>query len=325
MNARPVVKRRARRQLTAFGILLAISVVLMGSSGTSTASDVESGFNYAMQPPVAWLNQTADTVGSYWSALTQIDRLRTENDQLRQDNETLRQELARMPAISQLNIDWTKISEAQQSYQYASVPARVIIRDLSGVRDRTFVLDKGSHDGIETNEVVRSAGGALVGMVVSVEANASQVLLVNDPKSVVIGEETQSGAIGFIKGRVGGILFMDGVDASQALDKGAVVVTAGESIPGTDARSPYPPGLLIGQIDSVSNDPNSVVKSCYINPAADFTSINYVLVITGYKGGIPIGTPSASGSQTPRPSASGSGTSSQSTTPRNSASPSATR
>ncbi|HEX7431676.1 MAG TPA: hypothetical protein VF293_05740, partial [Candidatus Limnocylindrales bacterium] len=74
MNSRPV-KRRARRQWTAFGILLAISVVLMGASGTSTASDVESGFNYAMQPPVTWLNQAADTVGSYLSALAQIDRL----------------------------------------------------------------------------------------------------------------------------------------------------------------------------------------------------------------------------------------------------------
>jgi hypothetical protein len=68
-----------------------------------------------------------------------------------------------------------------------------------------------------------------------------------------------------------------------------------------------------------------VVKSCYISPAADFTNINNVLVITGYKGGIPLETPSSSGSQTPRPSASGSATSSQGATPRNSATPSPTR
>jgi rod shape-determining protein MreC len=324
MNSRPV-KRRARRQWTAFGILLAISVVLMGASGTSTASDVESGFNYAMQPPVTWLNQAADTVGSYLSALAQIDRLRTENDQLRQENEKLQEELARMPAISQLNIDWTKISEAQQSVAYAKTPARVIGRDLSGVRARTLILDKGSDDGIQVNQVVISAGGALVGMMKSVGASASQVLLLNDPAAVVVGKETQSGAIGTITGQVGGILLMSDVDASQALDKGAVVVTAGESIPGTDARSPYPPGLLIGQIDSVSNDPNSVVKSCYISPAADFVNINYVLVITGYKGGIPLGTPSASGSQAPGSSPSRSATSSQSATPGPSPTPSPTR
>jgi len=324
MNAKPV-NRRARRQWTAYGILLAISVVLMGASGTPAASDVASGFDYAMQPPVAWLNQTADTLGSYWSALTQIDRLRTENDQLREDNQTLKEELARMPAISQLNIDWTKISEAQQAVSYASTPARVTSRDLSGVRARTFVLDKGSHDGIAVDQVVMSAGGALVGRIESVGATVSQVLLLNDPGAVVVGKEMQSGAIGTIRGQVGGILLMADVDALQVLDKGAMVVTAGESIPGTDARSAYPPGLLIGQIDSVSNDPNSVVKSCFISPAADFVNMSFVRVITGYQGGIPLGPPSAGGTRSPASTPSGSATSSHSATPHPSSTPSSTR
>ena len=324
MNARPV-RRRARTQLTLFGILLAISVVLMGASGTSTANDVESGFNYAMQPPVTLLNQAADTLGSYWSAFTQIDSLRTENDQLRAENEKLQQELDRMPAISQLNIDWTKISEAQQALPYASTPARVTSRDLSGVRARTFILDKGADSGIAVNQVVISAGGALIGMVQSVQKAASQVLLLNDPSFVVVGKETQSGAIGTIKGQVGGILLMADVDASQTLDKGAAVLTAGESIPGTDARSPYPPGLLIGQIDSVSNDPNSVVKSCFISAAANFATTNFVLVITGYTGGIPLGTPSARGSESPTPSASSSASPGKSGAKAPSASPRASR
>lgn len=279
---------------------------MMGASGSSTANDVELGFNYAMQPPVTLLNQAADTIGSYWSAFTQIDSLRTQNDQLRAENEKLQQELNRMPAISQLNIDWTKISEAEQALPYASTPARVTSRDLSGVRARTFVLDKGADNGIAVNQVVISAGGALIGMIQSVEKSASLVLLLNDPNSVVVGKETQSGAIGTITGQVGGILLMADVDASQTLDKGAAVLTAGESIPGTDARSPYPPGLLIGQIDSVSNDPNSVVKSCFISPAADFANTNFVLVITGYAGGIPLGTPAPHSSQSPNPSASSS-------------------
>lgn len=324
MNTRPV-KRRARRQWIVFGSVLAVSMVLMGISKTAVASDVESGLNYAMQPPVAWLDQSADTIGSYWSALTQIDSLRTENDQLRQDNETLRQELARMPAISQLNIDWTKISEAQQSVPYATTPARVTSRDLSGIRTRTFMLDKGSHDGVAVNQVVMSAGGALVGRITMVGATVSQVLLLNDPSAVVVGKETQSGAIGTISGQVGGILLMADVDASQTLDKGAVVVTAGESIPGTDARSPYPPALVIGQIDSVSNDPNAVVKSAYINPAADFVNINFVLVITGYDGGIPLATPSGANSPAPSSSPGQSAASSGSVAPPGSPTPSATR
>ena len=305
MNSRPV-NHRARRQWTAFSILLVTSLVLMGISRTRTASDLESGFNYAMEPAVTWLDGAADAAGSYWSAVTQIDKLRTDNDDLRQENEKLREELARMPAISQLSTDWTKISEAQQSVPYGTTPARVIGRDLSGVRARTFILDIGSNDGIAVNQVVMSAGGALVGTIEAVDTTVSQVLLLNDPKAVVIGKESQSGAMGAIQGQVGGILRMSNVDTADTLDKGAIVVTAGESIPGTDARSPYPPGLLIGQIVSIAHDPNAVVQTCYLNPTADFLNINYVLVITGYKGGIPLGTPPVRSSPTPGSSSSSS-------------------
>src|ERR1035437_2202128 len=134
MNAPRPVKRRARRQWTAFGILFAISVVLMGTSGTSAASDVESGFNYAMQPPVIWLNQTADTLGSYWSAFTQIDRLRTENDQLRQENEKLQEELARMPPTPAPTMHGKKTPRARRWRFYASPQAIVVPRRSSSSR-----------------------------------------------------------------------------------------------------------------------------------------------------------------------------------------------
>ena len=38
------------------------------------------------------------------------------------------------------------------------------------------------------------------------------------------------------------------VNKSATLVKGDAVVTAGETLPGTNDRSPYPPGLLIGTI-----------------------------------------------------------------------------
>ncbi len=50
-------------------------------------------------------------------------------------------------------------------------------------------------------------------------------------------------------------------------------------------RSPYPPGLLIGTITSIDTDPNSVVQSATINPAARLTDATFVLVILNYQGG----------------------------------------
>jgi hypothetical protein len=77
--------------------------------------------------------------------------------------------------------------------------------------------------------------------------------------------------------------------------------------PGGEVRSPYPPGLLIGTILSVARDPNQVVQSAVVQPAADLNNIEWVLVITNYEGGFaspePSTSPSPSGSSSVGPTA----------------------
>jgi hypothetical protein len=118
---------------------------------------------------------------------------------------------------------------------------------------------------------------------------------------------------------------MEYVDVATPLTVGDAVVTAGEALPGPaasptagatagvvtglTARSPYPPGLLIGTITSVSTDPNSVVQSATIAPAARLADATFVLVILNYEGGFPSPDPNATPYVpfTPVPSGSASG------------------
>ena len=130
MNAVTATRRTLRREWTSFGVLLIISVGLMGISDTSTVHDLQSGVYTVAGPIMTVVNEAGDTAGSYWSALTQIDRLRSQNEQLKQENLTLQEELNRMGAISKLNDDWTKITAAQGSVPYETTPVRVIVRDL---------------------------------------------------------------------------------------------------------------------------------------------------------------------------------------------------
>ncbi|HEX7495115.1 MAG TPA: rod shape-determining protein MreC [Candidatus Limnocylindrales bacterium] len=304
MSTITVARRTIRREWTIFGTLLVLSVGLMGVSGTSTAHDVESGVNTALSPIETVINNAADTAGSYFTAITQIDSLRTQNEKLRQENQTLQAALDRMPAISKLSDDWTKITEAQQSVPYQTTPARVIVRDLSDVRPRTLILNKGSSDGLSEGEVVIDAGEALVGRIQSLEANVSTVLLISDPSAVVVGKAAKTGATGTIRGQISGQLQMQYVDVSEELQKGDSVVTAGETLPGTNDRSPYPPGLLIGEILEVSTDPNAVVQSADIQPAAHLSDATFVLVIMDYEGGFGPPVPSAGPSGSISPSGS---------------------
>ena len=309
MSTITVARRTIRREWTIFGTLLVLSVGLMGVSGTSTAQDVQSGINTALSPIETVINNAADTAGSYFTAITQIDSLRTQNEKLRTENQTLREQLDRMPAISKLSDDWTKITEAQQSVPYTMTQARVIVRDISDVNPRTVILDKGSSNGLAQGDVVIDAGGALVGRIQSLDANVSTVLLVSDPSAVVVGKEAKTGATGTIRGQISGRLQMQYVDASAKLQTGDAVVTAGETLPGTNDRSPYPPGLLIGDILQVNKDPNAVVQTADIQPAAHLSDATFVLVILDYQGGcgppLPSAGPSGSISPSGSPNASG--------------------
>jgi cell shape-determining protein MreC len=67
---------------------------------------------------------------------------------------------------------------------------------------------------------------------------------------------------------------------------GDEVVTAGIEL-GVGVRSPYPKGLLVGQVVDVRRDSNSVVQTAYLRPAAPLDRLETLLVITDYQGGLP--------------------------------------
>jgi rod shape-determining protein MreC len=286
-------------QWIAFGLLLILSVGMMGASNTRTAATLQTDANLILNPVENTVNDGLDTVGSFWNTLTQINQLRTENERLSQENKTLKEQLARMPAIARLNEDWTRISEAQQGSQYQTIIGRVVMRDITDVRSKIIMINRGSADGVSVGQVVIDAGGALFGRVVQVYTYNSEILLINDSSAVVIGQEADSGATGTIKGQIGGLLEMSYVSSTDTLTKGAAVVTAGMALPSGNVRSPYPPGLLIGTIIEVSSDPNEVVQSATISPAADLQGAEFVLIIMSYQGGFYTPGPTPTTSPTP--------------------------
>ena len=76
------------------------------------------------------------------------------------------------------------------------------------------------------------------------------------------------------------------IDSTESVTPGFVVVPAVIDL-SAGVRSPYPKGLLIGQVVDVSRDANSVVQTAYLQPAAQLDKLESLLVITDYQGGLP--------------------------------------
>ena len=161
----------------------------------------------------------------------------------------------------------------------------MIGRDVADV-SRVVTIDRGTGDGLAVGDVVVGQGGALAGRITQIGAHAARVVLINEPGSTVIGEVVSNRATGEVVGDLGGQLVMDKVDATQRITIGDEVVTAGITL-GSGIRSPYPKGLVIGQVIDATRDPNAVIQTAYLEPAIDLDRLEVVLVITDYQGGIP--------------------------------------
>ena len=131
-----------------------------------------------------------------------------------------------------------------------------------------------------------AGGGALAGRVIEVGPDSATVVLLTDGTSTVIGQLVSNAARGQVVGQLGGVLIMEQIDSSDEVALGDEVVSAGIEL-GGGVRSPYPKGLLIGQVVDIRRDANAVVQTAYLQPAADFEKLEFVLVILDYEGGLP--------------------------------------
>ena len=277
--------RAARRRGITFSVLVGLSLVLVAFSSNPAIRDVQGGLGFAFRPFVGAIDGAASTVSSVVRAIAAIDQLRVENQALRAENDRLKNDSLTADELRRENEQLTALLQLKNGFAHQTVGATVIARDSSEFR-QILVLDKGTADGIAVGDVVIAEGGALAGRIFAAGSSSSQVLLISDTTSTVVGQLVTSAATGEVTGQIGGVLLMSNVDAAAKVQLGEEVVTAGISL-GNGIRSPYPKGLVIGQVVDVTRDANEVVQTVYLEPAASLDRLEYVLVITDYQGGLP--------------------------------------
>jgi len=277
--------RAARRRGIIFTVLLVTTVLMMAFSSNPAVREVQNGVSFAFRPIQVGLDEVARAAASVVSTVTEIDRLRVDNSALRAENDRLTAENARLEEIRRENESLTALLQLRAGLDFTTVATSVIARESSEFR-RLVVIDKGSDDGIAVGDVVVAAGGALAGRIVEVGPGSAKVVLLTDGESTVIGQLSTNAATGEVVGELGGVLIMRQIDAGETVAVGDEVVTAGIEL-GGGVRSPYPKGLLVGQVVDVKRDANDVVQTAYLQPAAELDKLEFLLVITDYQGGLP--------------------------------------
>lgn len=279
-----LANKAVRRRAMAYGTLLVISLVLMTISSNPLIRELQHGVAFAFKPIQQAIDGVASEVSSIATTIAEIDQLRQENETLRSQNDLLDAESRSAAELRRENELLTALLQLRNGLDYETRAVSVIARESSEAR-RALVLDRGSDDGLAVGQVVIGAGGSLVGRITEVGSSIAHVVLISDPTSTVTGQLLSSSATGKVVGQLGGALVMTDVDSAADVAIGEEVFTAGIEL-GVGLRSPYPKGLLVGRVVHVTIDPNEVVQTVFLEPAAPLDRLEFLLVITDYEGGI---------------------------------------
>ncbi len=295
----PLKSRSVRRQVVVYVLLLAVSMLMLAFSKSPPVTQLRQGVGYAVAPIQQTLHNTAQTIGSVFSSFGEIDRLRQQNEDLARQLAELQAENQGLASLKAQNDLLTALLDVHSSFDYETVAAEVISKRITD-QERSISLDRGSDVGIEVDDPVIGPGGALIGQVVEVGTNYARVLLITDTRIHVAGLVESSRAIGLISGHLGQPMEMENIPAEVVVNPAESVVTAGIEL-AEGIRSPFPKGLLIGTIASVSRSPDQLFQTALVTPVADLDRLEYVLVITNYEGGLPAASPSPSAGPSPTP------------------------
>lgn len=282
----PVLKRKREKfHLPSKYLLFILTILCIAMMVLSfTTNFLAIPLNYVGSFLIVPFEKGLTSVGTYTLEKTQqLQDLRSvleENEQLKaQINElTIENTL-----LQQEKYELTKLRELYEldaEYEeYTKIGARIISRDASNWYS-SFVIDKGSEDGIQVNCNV-IAGSGLVGRVVEVGPNHAKVSSIISDGINTSGMILASGDNLIVTGNL--TTMADGkIEYSQLMDS-KNKVTVGDKVVTSNISDQYLPGLLIGYISSIDTDSNNLTKSGQLTPVVDFEHLNEVLVIMELK------------------------------------------
>jgi rod shape-determining protein MreC len=268
--------RPPSRTLTLLATCLLLAVALIGVNQTPLALPLRGFLDALVAPLQRGASQLAYGLNSWAQTANSAHTLEQDNAALREDIARLQTENAQLRGLRTENSTLRQMLGFQQEHpDLQSLPASVVGRDPSGL-SRMLILDRGSADGVGEGMAVTSPGGLLLGRVITVSANQSSVLLVDDIDSSIAVKVDRSNVDAIVQGQAqhGGRLLVRRIAQNADVARGDLIKTSGTG--GT-----LPKGLLVGQIYEIHQKDIDQDQEALAYPLAIPETIDQVLVITG--------------------------------------------
>ena len=196
-----------------------------------------------------------------------------ENENLKKENMELKIQKERNQKILEENERLLKLLEMKENSIYKGNLkfARVSFSDINNLNSKIFI-DLGAEDGIKI-DMITVYGDYLVGKIVAVHNNYSEIELITNPNSI-ISAKTMRDILGIARGsdEEDGLLYFQPSIVEDNLKEGDEIITSGIS-------DIYPEGIKIGKIEEIDEKENYGYKRVTLKPGFESKDLRELIVI----------------------------------------------
>jgi rod shape-determining protein MreC len=268
-----------RRRRAVLALLVVSSVVLLTASfgGGGGAGSVQRGVFEIVSPIQDVASRSLKPFRDLFGWFGDTWRAKGENDDLRKDRDALRMQNAQLQA----QIRRSGIAAGLANLQLADmgpVDARVISVTPT-LLFQSFVINKGTSDGVKEGQAVVTSGG-LVGRVSVATSGSATVKLLTDTAFGVQARVAKDGTPGIVTSSGGSPqdLIMRTTKLKAPVAERSMITTRGTA---ADAKLPslFPPDIPIGVVTRI-DDAGTDTQEIHLRPYVDVRSVDQVQVLT---------------------------------------------
>jgi rod shape-determining protein MreC len=217
-----------------------------------------------------YVNSKYDNVDDYFHLKEENLRIHKMNDSLLN---LLPGNFVKVDTGSHVITDTVSYDTLHLLRKYLAKEAKVISNSINSQKNY-FQINRGSNQGIKDNMAVINSDGSVVGQIVGVSENFSQVMSLLHVQSTVSAMMKKSRNNGRVEwdGQSPLYLTLRNIPKSDSVLRGDTVLT------GINSYN-YPPGWMIGTVADIVEDKSTNFYVLRIKPSANFQNLQQVFVV----------------------------------------------
>jgi rod shape-determining protein MreC len=222
-------------------------------------------------------NEITGWVNAKYNNAEDFFKMKEENKRLLRMNDSLMNLLPSnfIPTDTAARITRDSVAyDTLSSYRYYQWRDAQVVYNTINAEKNYVQINRGSNQGIKDNMGVFSSDGGLVGQVVNVSPNFSQVmslLHVQNKVNVLVKKTKNAGTLSW-DGKDPRYLLLSGIPKSDSLVKGDTILTGIYSLS-------FPPGHMVGTVAEIVKDNSTNFYVLKIKTAANFNNLQQVMVV----------------------------------------------